>query len=232
MKAGYDIAHDGETPERTDYRSVVLKGRLLSALTRINPDIPKSAIDSALSQLVNPNIPALLSCNRQVHSWLTKGVKVTYQEGNDTVGKQLKVIDFDNPDNNDWLVVNQFTIRGQKQVRRPDVLVFVNGLPLSVIELKNAADQNANTRAAYNQLQTYKNDIPNLFNYNTCLVISDGIYARMGSLSANEERFMRWRTIDGVEVDPLRSAPRARNADQRAVQQARIPELPALLLHL
>ena len=200
---GYDIAFDGETPERTDYRSVVLKDRLLSALTRINPDIPKSVIDTALSQLMNPNIPALMSCNRQVHSWLTKGVKVTYQEGNETVGKQLKVIDFDNPENNDWLVVNQFTIHGQKQNRRPDVLVFLNGLPLSVIELKNAADEHADIWAAYNQLQTYKNDIPDLFNYNTCLVISDGIYARLGSLSANEERFMRWRTIDGVEVDPL-----------------------------
>ncbi len=200
---GYDIAVDGETPERTDYRSVVLKDRLLSALTRINPDIPKSAIDTALSQLMNPNIPALMSCNRQVHSWLTKGVKVTYQEGNETVGKQLKVIDFDNPENNDWLVVNQFTIHGQKQNRRPDVLVFLNGLPLSVIELKNAADEHADIWAAYNQLQTYKNDIPDLFNYNTCVVISDGIYARLGSLSANEERFMRWRTIDGVEVDPL-----------------------------
>jgi type I restriction enzyme R subunit len=200
---GYDIAIDGETPERTDYRSVVLKDRLLSALTRINPDIPKSAIDTALSQLTNPNNPALMSCNRQVHSWLTKGVKVTYQEGNETVGKQLKVIDFDNLGNNDWLVVNQFTIHGQKQNRRPDVLVFLNGLPLSVIELKNAADENADIWAAYNQLQTYKNDIPDLFNTNTCLVISDGIYARLGSLSANEERFMRWRTIDGIEVDPL-----------------------------
>lgn len=200
---GYDIAVNGDTPERTDYRSVVLKDRLLSALTRINSDIPKSAIDTALSQLMNPNIPAMMSCNRQVHSWLTKGVKVTYQEGNETVGKQLKVIDFDNPENNDWLVVNQFTIQGQKQNRRPDVLVMLNGLPLSVLELKNPADEHADIWAAYNQLQTYKNDIPDLFNYNTCLVISDGIYARLGSLSANEERFMRWRTIDGVEVDPL-----------------------------
>ena len=202
-QCGYDIAYDGVAPERSDYRSVVLKDRLLSALTRINPEIPRSAVDTALSQLMNPNIPALMSCNRQVHSWLTKGVKVTYHEGNQEVGKQLKVIDFENPENNDWLVVNQFTIHGQNHNRRPDVLVFINGLPLSVIELKNAADEKADTRAAYNQLQTYKNDIPDLFNYNTCLVISDGIYARMGSLSANEERFMRWRTIDGVEVDPL-----------------------------
>ena len=200
---GYDLAFDGETPERTDYRSVVLKDRLFSALTRINPEIPKSAREEALTQLINPNIPSLISCNRQVHSWLTKGVKVTYHEGTQEVGRQLKVIDFDNPDNNDWLVVNQFTIHGQKQNRRPDVVVFLNGLPVAVIELKNAADENADIWAAYNQLQTYKNDVPDLFNYNACLVISDGIYARLGSLSADEERFMRWRTIDGIEVDPL-----------------------------
>lgn len=200
---GYDIAPDGEAPERTDYRSVTLKDRLLSSLKRLNPEIPQSAIDTAFAQLINPNIPALMSCNRQVHSWITKGVKVTYHEGNQEVGKQLKVIDFENPENNDWLVVNQFTIHGVKQNRRPDVLVFLNGLPLGVIELKNVADAKADIWAAYNQLQTYKTDIPDLFNYNTCLVISDGVYARLGSLSANEERFMRWRTIDGVDVDPL-----------------------------
>lgn len=200
---GYDIAPDGETPERTDYRSVTLKDRLFASLKRLNPEIPLSAIDAAFAQLINPNIPALMSCNRQVHSWITKGVKVTYHEGNQEVGKQLKVIDFENPENNDWLVVNQFTIHGVKQNRRPDVLVFLNGLPLAVIELKNVADHKADIWAAYNQLQTYKTDIPDLFNYNTCLVISDGIYARLGSLSANEERFMRWRTIDGFAVDPL-----------------------------
>jgi type I restriction enzyme R subunit len=200
---GYDIAPDGKTPERADYRSVTLKDRLLASLKRLNPEIPQSAIDAAFSQLINPNIPALMSSNRQVHSWITKGVKVTYHEGSQEVGKQLKVIDFENPENNDWLVVNQFTIHGVKQNRRPDVLVFLNGLPLAVIELKNVADAKADIWAAYNQLQTYKTDIPDLFNYNTCLVISDGIYARLGSLSANEERFMRWRTIDGVAVDPL-----------------------------
>jgi type I restriction enzyme R subunit len=200
---GYDIAPDGEAPERADYRSVTLRDRLLSSLKRLNPEIPQSAVDAAFAQLINPNIPALMSCNRQVHSWITKGVKVTYHEGNQEVGKQLKVIDFENPENNDWLVVNQFTIHGAKQNRRPDVLVFINGLPLAVIELKNVADAKADIWAAYNQLQTYKTDIPDLFNYNTCLVISDGIYARLGSLSANEERFMRWRTIDGVAVDPL-----------------------------
>ena len=200
---GYEITPDGEKPERPCYRSVILENRLLSALARLNPEIPGSAINTALSQLTKPHIPGLMSTNRQVHSWLTNGVKVTYHEGNQEIGKQLKVIDFENPNNNDWLVVNQFTIQGQKQNRRPDVLVFLNGLPLSVIELKNAADENANIWTAYNQLQTYITDIPDLFNYNTWLVISDGIYARLGSLSANEERFMRWRTIDGVVIDPL-----------------------------
>jgi type I restriction enzyme R subunit len=202
-KCGYDIAHDADDPERPDYRSVTLRDRLNAALIRINPEMPASAINDALSKLLNPNIPALMSCNRQVHEWLTKGVKVTYHEGNQEVGKQLKVIDFETPNNNDWLVVNQFTIHGNNHNRRPDVLVFVNGLPLAVIELKNAADENADIWSAYNQLQTYKTDIPDLFNYNTCLIISDGIYARMGSISADEERFMRWRTIDGKDVDPL-----------------------------
>ena len=202
-KCGYDIASDGDEPERIDYRSVILQERLQSALTRINPDIPASAVISAISHLVNPNIPALLSCNRQIHQWLTKGIKVTYHEGNQEVGRQLKVVDFEHPGNNDWLVVNQFTVYGHKHNRRPDMVVFVNGLPLSVLELKNVADENADIWAAFNQLQTYKTDIPDLFNYNVCMVISDGIYARMGSLSADQERFMRWRTIDGEQLDPL-----------------------------
>ena len=200
---GYDIALDGDTPEREDYTSVILKGRLLSALQRLNPDIPQTAIEHALSQLLNPNIPALVSCNRQVHNWLVKGIKVEFDQDGQTIGKQLKVIDYDDPSNNDWLIVNQFTVQGVRHKRRPDLVVFVNGLPLSVIELKNAADENADIWAAFNQLQTYKNDIPDLFNANVCLVISDGIYARMGSLTADEERFMRWRTIDGVTLDPL-----------------------------
>ena len=200
---GYDIAHDGETPERDDYRSAILKGRLKAALIRLNSDIPRASIDHALSQLLNPNIPSLISCNRQVHNWLTKGVKVEFEQDGQTIGKQLKVIDFDNPANNDWLVVNQFTMEGNKRNRRPDLVVFVNGLPVSVIELKNVADENADIWSAFNQLQTYKTDIPDLFNANVCLVISDGIYAQMGSLTADEERFMRWRTIDGETLDPL-----------------------------
>ena len=200
---GYDIAHDGEAPERTDYRTVVLKERLERSLRRLNPDIPDLAIGHALSQLLNPNLPSLMASNRQNHAWFTKGIQVEFEKDGEQVGRQLRVIDFDHPDNNDWLVVNQFTVEGIKQTRRPDLVVFVNGLPLAVIELKNAADENADIWSAYNQLQTYKNDIPDLFNTNCCLVISDGIYARMGSLTANAERFMRWRTIDGIDLDPL-----------------------------
>ena len=202
-ECGYDITVGGDGSERADYRSVVLRARLRSALECLNPDIPQSAIDVALSQLANPNIPSLISCNRQVHQWLVDGVKVTYHEGNEEVGRQARVIDFDNPDNNDWLVVNQFTVHGQRHNRRPDLLVFVNGLPLAVIELKNVADENADIWAAYNQLQTYMKDIPDLFSYNVCLVISDYVEARMGSISSAEERFMRWRTIDGEALDPL-----------------------------
>ena len=202
-KCGYDIASDGGEPERTDYRSVVLQDRLKEALTRINPDMPASAIDTALSQVANPNIPSMMPCNRQVHQWLTKGIQVTYHKGDQEIGKQLKVIDYENQQSNDWLVVNQFTVQGHKHNRRPDVLVFVNGLPLSVIELKNVADESADIWTAFDQLQTYKTDIPDLFHYNVCMVTSDGIYARLGSVSADRERFMRWRTIDGIELDPL-----------------------------
>ena len=200
---GYDIAHDGAAPERENYRSVILKERLAAPLQRINPDIPKTSIEQALSQLLNPNIPSLVSCNRQVHTWLTKGIRVEFDQDGQTIGKQLKVIDFVDSANNDWLVVNQFTVQGVKHKRRPDLVVFVNGLPLSVIELKNAADEKADIWAAFNQLQTYKNDIPDLFNANVCLVISDGIFARIGSLTADEERFMGWRTIEGETLDPL-----------------------------
>ncbi len=202
-KCGYDIAPDGEQTERKDYRSVIIEDRLASALKRINPELPLDSIQMAISHLTSPNIPALVSCNRQVHQYLTKGIKVVFHEGHQEIGKQLKVIDYENPENNDWLIVNQFTIHGHKHNRRPDLIVFINGLPIAVIELKNIADENADIWAAFNQLQTYKNDIPDLFNYNFCMVISDGIYARLGSISSDEERFMRWRTIDGIELDPL-----------------------------
>ena len=202
-KDGYEIAPEGVNPERDNFRQVILEERLNSALIKINPDIPNQTIQNSIPQILNPNIPGLLNCNREMHKWVTKGLKVTFMEDNQEVGRQLKLIDFENIDNNDWLVVNQFEIQGDQRLRRPDVLVFVNGLPLGVIELKNPADVHADIWSAYNQLQTYKENIPDLFNTNGVLVISDGVQARMGSLTATQERFMRWRTIDGEVVDPL-----------------------------
>ena len=202
-KDGYEIAPEGVNPERDDFRKVILEDRLRSALIKINPDIPSQTINNSISQILNPNIPSLLNCNREMHKWMTKGLKVNFMEDNQEVGRQLKLIDYENLDNNDWLVVNQFEIQGDQRLRRPDVLVFVNGMPLGVIELKNPADVHADIWSAYNQLQTYKDNIPDLFNTNGVLVISDGVQARMGSLTATQERFMRWRTIDGETVDPL-----------------------------
>ena len=202
-KDGHDIAPESNNPERDDFRKVILEDRLKSSLTRINPDIPIETINNASSEILNPNIPGLMQSNREMHKLMTKGLKVTFTENNQEVGKQLKLIDYDIIENNDWLVVNQFEVQGDQRLRIPDVIVFVNGLPLGVIELKNPADENTDIWAAYNQLQTYKDNIPDLFNTNGVLVISDGIQARMGSLTANQERFMRWRTIDGETVDPL-----------------------------
>ena len=202
-KDGHDIAPEGNNTERDDFRKVILEDRLKSSLIRINPDIPVETINNATSEILNLNIPGLMQSNREMHKLMTKGLKVTFTEGNQEVGKQLKLIDYDNIENNDWLVVNQFDVQGDQRVRIPDVIVFVNGLPLGVIELKNPADVKTDIWAAYNQLQTYKDNIPDLFNTNGVLVISDGVEARMGSVTATRERFMRWRTIDGETIDPL-----------------------------
>ena len=202
-KNGYEISPEGENPERDDFRKVILEERLKSALLRINPDIPSQKINNSIIQIVNPNIPDLLNCNREIHSWLTKGLKISYMKDDQEIGHQLKLIDFDNLENNDFLIVNQFEVKGDKRLRRPDVVVFVNGLPLSVIEFKNPADVKADVWSAFNQLQTYKDNIPKLFNTNVNLIISDGVEARVGSLTADQERFMRWRSIDGDNVDPL-----------------------------
>jgi type I restriction enzyme R subunit len=200
---GPDIAHDGPTPERSSYREVLLAGRLRDAITRLNPGIPAAARDDALKQVIDLGTPALLSANRQFHRLLVAGVPVQYQQGGDTRGDFVRLVDWADPAANDWLAVNQFTLKGPRHTRRPDLVLFVNGLPLVMIELKNPADLNANVWKAYDQIQTYKAQVPDVFQYNELLVISDGSEALMGSLSANGERFMGWRTIDGVTLDPL-----------------------------
>jgi type I restriction enzyme R subunit len=192
---GYDIAPDSSTPERNNYQEVLLSNRLNTALTKINSTLPSYAIDEAIHLLQKPQHTTLIQNNREFHKMLLKGISVDIKTENGTKGDFVKLIDFETPENNDFLVVNQFTIKGTKGNRRPDLVIFINGLPISVIELKNPADENADIFKAYNQLQTYKNEIEDLFVYNEALVISDGVNARIGSLSAKNERFMHWRTF-------------------------------------
>jgi type I restriction enzyme, R subunit len=200
---GPDMAHDGQAPQRTSYREVVLTERLREAIDRLNPKIPIEARDDALKQAIDLGIPALLTANRQFHRLLVAGVPVQYQKEGETRGDFVRLIDWSAPDQNDWLAVNQFSIKGPRHTRRPDIILFVNGLPLVLLELKNPADENADVWKAYEQIQTYKEQIPDVFVTNEMLVISDGSEALLGSLSADPERFMAWRTIDGNTLDPL-----------------------------
>lgn len=200
---GPDIAHDGAAPERAGYRQVVLAERLRAAIDRLNPGVPDAARDDALKQVLELGTPVLLAANRQFHRLLVAGVPVQYQKDGETRGDFVRLVDWADASQNEWWAVNQLTVRGPHHTRRADIVLFVNGLPLVLLELKNPADQNADIWKAYDQLQTYKAQIPDIFQYNELLVISDGTEALMGSLSANGERFMAWRTIDGVTLDPL-----------------------------
>jgi type I restriction enzyme R subunit len=200
---GPDIAPDGEYPEREDYSDVLLRERLKEALSRINPKMPSDGIEDAFRQIIIPQNPSLIINNKAFQKMTTEGVNVSYR-GNDGTIKytQAKVFDFDNPNNNDWLVVNQFTVVENKVDKRPDVVVFVNGIPLVVIELKSASKEEVDISDGYNQLQTYMATIPSLFAYNAFMITSDGINANVGTLTSNEERFTAWRTIDGIENAP------------------------------
>lgn len=200
---GLDIAPDGSAPERTSYSQVLLVGRLREAINRLNPSVPLVAREDALRQIMNLDTPVLLAANRAFHQLLVNGVPVEYQKDGETRGDFVRLIDFAEVGANEWLAVNQFSIKGAKHTRRPDIILFVNGLPLVLLELKNPADEKADIWKAYDQIQTYKEQIPDVFQYNEVLVISDGTEARMGSLSADVERFMAWRTIDGATLDPL-----------------------------
>ena len=200
---GLDIAPDGSAPERSTYSQVLLVGRLREAIDRLNPFIPPVARIDALQQVLNLDTPLLLAANRTFHQLLVNGVSVEYQKDGETRGDFVRLIDFTDASANEWLAVNQYSIKGAKYTRRPDIILFVNGLPLVLLELKNPADEKADIWKAYDQIQTYKEQIPDVFQYNELLVITDGTEARLGSLSANVERFMAWRTIDGVTLDPL-----------------------------
>ena len=201
---GYDIAPDGASPERSDYRQIILSTRLLDCLVRINPHIPTSTLEQVALQVAKPETPILIKNNKAFHQMLLEGVKVEYKDENGVEKHDYaRLVDFDNTGNNQFLVVNQFTLIGSKGNRRPDVVVFINGLPLAVIELKNPADSKADIWSAYQQIQTYKDEVSDLFAFNEALVISDGLNARVGSLTANKERFMAWRTVSNEHDRPL-----------------------------
>lgn len=192
---------DGSAPERAAYSDVILMDRLEEAVDRLNPDIPVEVRHDAIKKIIATETPSIVEENRRLHRAAVEGIDVEFYAEDGTIrGDKVYLIDFDNAAANDWLVLDQFTVIENGQNRRPDVVVFVNGLPLAVIELKNPGTETATLTSAYNQLQTYKNQIPNLFRTNALLVTSDGLMARAGSLTANEERFMPWRTTDGEEI--------------------------------
>ena len=204
---GYAVAHgptiapDEPGAERDSFGDVVLAGRLWAAIDRLNPDIPAEAREEAFRRVLRPESPSLVGTNRVFHAMLRDGVEVEYRTDDGTIrGDRVRLVDFEEPARNDWLVVNQFAVIEGQNHRRPDLVIFINGLPLGVIELKNAADEDATIWSAWHQIQTYKHEIPSLFHFNEVLVVSDGLQARIGSLTASQEWFKVWRTIAGEET--------------------------------
>ncbi len=204
VKNGAAIAPGEPAAERDDYGQVVLAQRLRDALGRLNPALPAEALDDAFRKLTRLEGAELIVHNRALHRLLVDGVTVEYRDAEGSIrGAQARVLDFDDPEGNDWLAVNQFSVVENKHSRRPDVVLFVNGLPLAVVELKNAADENATVWSAFQQLQTYQAEVPSLFALNALLAISDGVKARVGTLTAGSEWFKPWRTITGERLaDP------------------------------
>lgn len=196
---GPDIAPDGVNPERSSYEEVLLTGRVQDAISRINPKVPVHSREEALKEIQRIHSPELIANNETFHRMLTEGINVAYQKDGDQRGDLVWLIDFKNPENNEFVVANQFTVIEDGNNKRPDVILFVNGIPLVVIELKNPADENATIKSAFKQLQTYKEIIPGLFTYNGFMVVSDGLEAKAGSLSAGFTRFMAWKSADGKE---------------------------------
>ncbi|MDD5686245.1 MAG: type I restriction endonuclease subunit R [Elusimicrobia bacterium] len=199
---GPDIAVDGTRPERDDYFNSVLIERLMEAIDRLNPQVPKTAQEEVLKKVLRDKTPNLIVNNHNFHKLLVNGVDVEYKKVGKIVGDKVWLFDFKNINNNEFLAVNQFTVIENNNNRRPDIVIFVNGLPLVVIELKNPADENATIKSAFKQFETYKTQIPSVFNYNEILIISDGNEARAGTITSDWERFLPWKTIDGTEKEP------------------------------
>ena len=204
---GPDIAPDSDNPERNGYDEVLLMARLRNAVCRINPGLPEAILEEALKQVSRIQSPELLSNNETFHRLLTEGITVSHQQDGSERGERVWLVDFDRPENNEFVAANQFTVIENHVNKRPDLVLFVNGLPLVVIELKNATDENATVKSAFQQLQTYKATIPGLFTYNGLLVISDGLEARAGSLSAGYSRFTTWKTTEGKREASKRVSP-------------------------
>jgi type I restriction enzyme R subunit len=199
---GPDIAPGEPAGERPSYQEAILPRRLRDALARLNPSIPAEALEEAFRKVSRVSAPSLVQANRIFHRMLAEGIDVEYQSEGRIVHDKARLADFENPDNNDWVAVNQFTVQEGHHTRRPDIVLFLNGLPVGIIELKNPSDEDATIWTAFHQLQTYKEQIPSLFVFNETLVISDGLEARIGSLTANREWFLPWRTIEGEEPAP------------------------------
>lgn len=194
-----DIAPDGDAPERSSYEEVLLVDRLRQAIRRINPNVPQEAQEEALKEVQRINSPELIANNEAFHRMLTEGIKVSYQKEGQSRGDLVWLLDFQSPDSNEFLALNQFTITENNVNKRPDVLLMVNGIPLIVMELKNATNENATIRSAYKQIQTYKERIPSFFTYNAFIVLSDGLEAKAGTISSGLSRFMSWKSADGKE---------------------------------
>ena len=196
---GKEISPEGLFCERENYQQIILANRLRSAIAKINPHIPADAQEAAIQKVLRIYSPDLLHNNEEFHRLLVEKVKVPYQQNGYERSHEVALIDFENPANNQFLVVNQYTIIENNQNKRPDVLLFVNGIPLVVIELKNATDENANMLSAFKQIQTYKAIIPSLFTYNAICIISDGLECKAGSVSADFNRYMTWKSADGIK---------------------------------
>lgn len=204
---GIDASPDGKSPERAANSDVILAARLTAAVDRLNPHIPADARADAIRKVLAVEMPSMVEENRRLHRLIVEGVPVEYRAADGSIrGDRVRLVDFSPPgpglDMNNWLAINQFTIIERGHTRRPDIVLFLNGLPITVVELKNPGDENATVTGAYNQFQTYKREIGSLFRSNALLIASDGMTARIGSLTADEERFMPWRTVEGEHIAP------------------------------
>ncbi len=217
--------------ERESFEQVYLFGRLRDAARRINPGIDRSLIDDAIKRLERAESQSPIDENARVHKLLTEGVPVEYRDESGAVRTtSIWLIDYDEPSNNDWLAVNQYTVIENGKNRRPDVLVFVNGLPLGLLELKNPAAENATLKSAWNQIQTYRKDIPSVFTANAVTVISDGTSAAMSSFTGSFEHYAPWKTIEGREV--VTNLPRAGGHSQGRLRTESVPRHPPQLRRL